>query len=183
MRILHAGNMVNLGYVVVNNLRKVGVDADLLTEKNPHKMSDPVNIDSSLKENYPDWIKLFDKKKANWKIDVLKTMRDKKYDLIHSYVEFPIFSYISRRPFLAYAQGSDLRELAFSKSLKGNLLRRAYKKAKVVITAQPDHVPLMSKLKITRWLFLPVPWEFTFEQQAITNNTLDFFYNFSSFES
>lgn len=175
MQVLHAGNMVNLGYVMVNNLRKLGINAELLTEKNPHKMSDPTNIDSSLHNNYPDWIKFFDKDNANWKINVLKTMRDKKYDLIHSYVEFPIFSYISRRPFLAYAQGSDLRELAFSKSLKGNLLRRAYKKAKLLITAQPDHVPLISKLKITKWLFLPIPWEFSVTTSITTNQISDYF--------
>ncbi|MEX0656986.1 MAG: glycosyltransferase [Nitrosopumilaceae archaeon] len=161
MEILHAGNMANLGYIISKNLRKEGISADLLMEKQPNEMSDPINIDSSLNRKYPDWIKFFDKNKSTWKLDILKIMRNKKYDLIHSYVEFPIFSYISQKPFLAYAQGSDLRELAFSKSLRGNLLRRAYKKAKLVITAQPDHVPLISKLKIIKWIFLPIPWEIT----------------------
>jgi len=167
MEILHAGNMANLGYVISKNLRKEGMSVELLMEKQPNEMSDPVKIDSSLNGQYPNWIKFFDKNQSNWKIDILKTMRNKKYDLIHSYVEFPIFSYISQKPFIAYAQGSDLRELAFSKSLRGMILRRAYQKAKLVITAQPDHVPLISKLNITNWIFLPIPWEINSFHQPI----------------
>ena len=154
MKILHAGNMANLGYIISKNLRKEGIEAELLMEEQPNEMSDPLNIDPSLNGKYPVWIKFFNKNKSSWKINVLKIMRNKKYDLIHSYVEFPIFSYISRRSFLVYAQGSDLRELAFSNSFRGQLLRRAYKKAKLLITAQPDHIPLISKLKITKWIRL-----------------------------
>ncbi len=151
--------MANLGYFTSKQMRELGVDSDLLMERMPSKMADPMTFDPSLGNEYPDWIRFYDKRRSGWKADVLRTMRDKKYDLIYSYVEFPIFSYISHRPYVAQCQGGDLRRLAFSGSIKGRLLKRAYKKARLVITGQPDHVPLMPKLGIKNWIFLPVPWE------------------------
>ncbi len=158
MRMLHAGNMVNLGYLISRQLRELDVDAELLMERRMHKTSDPLNFDPSLKGRYPDWIRFFDKDSSSWKTDVLQAMRDEKYDLICAYVEFPIFSYISHRPYVVQTQGSDLRELAFSGSIKGRLLKKAYQKAGFVITSQPDHVPLIPKLGIKNWIFLPAPW-------------------------
>lgn len=162
MKILHAGNMVNLGYFIVNQLRQDGLDVDLLMEKNPPFMSNPSDIDQSLQNSYPDWIHFFDKSKKSWKFDIIKLMRNKEYDLIHAYVEFPIFSQFSNKKYVAYAQGSDLRELAISNSIRGIMLRRAYRKARVVITAQPDHIDVINKLNLKNWLFLPVPWDMNF---------------------
>jgi glycosyltransferase involved in cell wall biosynthesis len=93
-------------------------------------------------------------------------MRDKKYDLIHSYTELVIFSYLSRRSFIANPTGSDLRELAFSKSIRGILLRRAYNKAKVVIAHSPEVLELLSKLKVQKRIFLPVLMDFSFFQPS-----------------
>lgn len=154
--------MAHLGYVVGRLLRKYDLEADLLMEKNPPLNSDPLHFDPLLKNKYPDWIIFYDKKKSSWKKDVLKIMRNKKYDLIHSFVELPIFAYISRRPFIVQAQGSDLRELAFTKSLKGILLRRAYKKSKILITSSFNHLPLFPKLKIKNGIFLPFAWDYSF---------------------
>jgi glycosyltransferase involved in cell wall biosynthesis len=89
-------------------------------------------------------------------------MRDKKYDLIHAYVEMPIFAYVSRRPFVAQTQGSDFREMAMGNSLRGRLLRRAYKSAKAVLFFQPDHYPLFTKLKLDNGIFLPPLWDVSF---------------------
>ncbi|WP_166286069.1 hypothetical protein, partial [Candidatus Nitrosotalea sp. FS] len=133
MNILHAGNMANLGYVISRQLRKSGIDADLLLEKNPPKGSDPFRFDPLLNGIYPDWISFYDKSKSSWKTSVIKKMRDKKYDLVHAYVEMPIFAYLSRRPFVAHTQGSDFREMAMGNSLRGILLRLAYKRAKAVL--------------------------------------------------
>lgn len=162
MKILHAGNMANLGYLAARELRKSGLDVDLLLEKNSPKGSDPKRFDPLLNENYPEWILFFDKKKSSWKYDIIKVMRNKKYDLIHAYVELPIFAYVSRRPFIAHSQGSDFRELAFSNSVKGMLLRKAYKKAKIVLFSQPDQLPLFSKLKLVNYLFIPILWDTSF---------------------
>lgn len=170
MKILHAGNMANLGYVIVRQLRKDGIDAELLMEKNPPKGSDPTRFDPSLKGTYPKWIFLYDKKKPTWKIDVVNIMRDKKYDLIHAYVELPIFAPFSGKPFIANTQGSDFREMAFSKSIRGVLLRRAYRKAKVVLFFQPDHYPLFSKLKLENGVFLPPLWDTSFFKSEVISD-------------
>ncbi|CDI06469.1 glycosyltransferase [Candidatus Nitrosotenuis uzonensis] len=162
MKVLHAGNMANLGYVICRHLRKTGLDVELLIEKNPPKGSDPLRFDPTLNNQYPDWISFFDKSKSSWKLDVIRKMREKKYDLIHAYVEFPIFAYFSGKPFLAHTQGSDFREMAQSKTLRGFLLRRAYRKAKAVLFFQPDHLPLFSKLKLYNGIFIAPLWDTTF---------------------
>ncbi len=156
--------MANLGYVISRQLRKSGIEADLLIEKNPPKGSDPLRFDPSLNNTYPDWIFFYDKSKSSWKTSVIKKMRDKKYDLLHAYVEMPIFAYVSRRPFVAHTQGSDFREMAMSNSLRGRLLRRAYKRAKAVLFFQPDHYPLFSKLNLDNGIFLPPLWDVSFFQ-------------------
>ena len=145
MKILHAGNMANLAYITAKLLRKEDLDIDLLIEKNPPKTSDPILLDPEIHNEYPTWFRFFDKTKTCWKMNLIKIMREKKYDLIHAYVELPMFSYVANRPFIAHTQGSDLRELAFSNSIRGRILRRAYKKAKATIFYQPDYLPLLPK--------------------------------------
>jgi len=127
-------------------------------ERNPSPLSDPLKFDSDLKNQYPEWISFYDKISPLWKFDIIKKMRNKKYDIIQAYVELPIFAYLARKPFIVYTQGSDLRELAFSNSIRGWLLRRAYRKSKLVMLGQPDHLPLTKKLKLKNVIFLPAPW-------------------------
>jgi len=162
MNILYAGNMANVGYIICKQLRKYNLDIDLLMQKNPKYTSDPLKSDPSLNEKYPDWIKFFDKNQASWKFDVIKKMRDKKYDLIHGHVEFPIFAYFSRKPYISQTLGSDLRELAFSNSIRGFLLRRALRKAKVVFFSESLDPSLLQKLKINTGIHLPLMWDTDF---------------------
>jgi len=162
MKILYAGNMANVGYMITRQLRQDGLDVNLLMEKNPPFTSDPLQFDPKLNESYPNWILFFDKKKSSWKTDIIKIMRNKKYNLIHAHVELPIFSYLSRRMFIAQVLGSDLRELAFTNSVKGILLRRALRKAKVVFFYEPLDPSLLSKLNIKTGIHLPVMWDTSF---------------------
>ena len=162
MNILYAGNMANVGYIICKRLRNDGLDIDLLMEKNPKQTADPLKSDPTLDGKYPEWIKFFDKNQTSWKFDVIKKMRDKKYDLIHGHVEFPIFAYFSRKPYVAQTLGSDLRELAFSNSLRGFLLRRALRKAKVVFFYEPLDPSLLKKLKINTGIHLPIMWDTDF---------------------
>ena len=162
MKILHAGNMANLAYVICRQLQRNGINVELIMDSNPHKGSDPLRFDPELKNKYPNWVHFFNKKKSNWKIDLIWKMRERKYDIIHSYVEFPIFASFTNKPFIAHTQGSDFRELAKSKSLKGILLRRAYKKAKVILFFQPDHLPIFTELKLKNGIFLPPLWDTSF---------------------
>ncbi len=162
MKILYAGNMANVGYLITRKLRDDGLDIDLIQEKNPVISSDPVQFDPTLNGKYPDWIYFFDRTKSSWKRDLIKKMREKHYDLIHGHVEFPIFAYLSRRPFIAHTLGSDLRELAFTNSLRGILLRRALRKAKVVFFYEPLDKSLLAKLKVKTGIHLPVMWDTDF---------------------
>ncbi len=150
--------MANLAYVIVKTLRNAGIDAELLMQKYPAVTADPKSLDTEL-DSYPSWIKFWDNRSKDWKKQILKHMRDKQYDLIHTYVELPIFGLLSRRPFIAHTQGSDMKELAFERSIKGMLLRRAYHKAKAVIFFQPHHLPLIQKLKLNNAIFIAPPWD------------------------
>lgn len=162
MTILYAGNMANIGYLITRKLRNNGIDIELIQENNPHITADPIQFDPSLNNIYPDWIHFFDRTKSSWKWDLIKKMRNKKYELIHAHVEFPIFAYLSRRPFIAHTLGSDLRELAFTNSIRGILLRRALKKAKVVFFYEPLDKSLLAKLKVKTGIHLPVMWDTEF---------------------
>lgn len=161
MNILYAGNLVNVGYHHVRQLRQMGVNIELLMEKEPPDNSNPLLRDPSL-QAYPDWVIFYDKKKSGWKNEIIRIMRNSKYDLIHAHAELPIFAYLSRRPFIAHVMGSDLIEMAFSKSLRGILLRRSYKKAKIVVYSTPEQPPLLLKLGIKKTIYMPLISDFSF---------------------
>jgi len=161
MKILHVGNMANIGYMISRQLRLQGIEAELLMEKNPKSVENPLNPDSSLNNSYPDWFSFYDKK-SSWKTTIIKKMRDRNYNLIHAYVELPIFAYLSRKPFVAHPQGSDLREMAFSNSIRGILLRRAYRKAKAIIVSSPEQIFLVKKLKLQNGILIPFTPEYPF---------------------
>ena len=152
MRLLIAGNLANTGYFLASKLRDQGILADLLMEKNPSLEADPLSTGELKNNQYPHWIKFWDKR-TNWKKHVLVTMR--KYDLISALTELPMLAFISHRPYIAIATGSDLRELAHSRSLKGNLLRLAYRHAKAVVFTDPDLIDSVKKLKLKNALYLP----------------------------
>lgn len=153
MKILVAGNLANTGYYLTSKLRDNGMSVDLLTDEKSEIMNDPKST-GELKNNiYPNWIKFLKKEKINWKWNTIQIMR--KYDLVLAATEFPIFSLFSLKPFIAIATGSDLRELAKSNSLKGILLRLAYKKAKIVIFTDPDLLKSVKLLKLHNAIYLP----------------------------
>ena len=159
MKILQAGNMANVGYLTSTLLRKQGIDVDLLLDT---ENSYPEKYDPNLLNGYPPWFIQYHLNNRFWKLKILKTMRKKKYDLIHSYVELPIFSYLSRRDYIVQALGSDFRELAQSNSIKGNLLRRSYRKAKVILFSMPDHLPIYNKMNLRNGIFFPLPVNLNF---------------------
>lgn len=154
MRILQAGNMANVGYITSTLLRKNGIEVDLLLDT---ENTCPEKYDPQLVNGYPTWFIQYHLNKPFWKFKILKIMSEKKYDLIHSYVELPIFSYLSGRRYIVQALGSDFRELAQSNSIRGKLLKRAYKKSKVILFSMPDHLPIYSKLNLNNGIFFPLP--------------------------
>ena len=111
---------------------------------------------------YPPWIYFFEVNKTGWKRRVLKVLRDKKYDLIQGQSELLIFAYLSRRPYIAQAIGTDLREKAFTNSLHGILLRRAFKKAKLLFFTAPIDTKFLAELKINTKIYVPLMWDTNF---------------------
>ena len=43
MKLLVAGNLANTGYFLASKLREAGISAELLMERNPDFVSDPLN--------------------------------------------------------------------------------------------------------------------------------------------
>lgn len=158
MKLVVAGNLVNNGYQIVKFLRKYGLNADLLTNKNSSLVNDPKFFDKNL-DCYPQWIRFWNGSKRNWPLKIIKIMRE--YDVVSASSELPIFALFSRKPFVVLTTGSDVTELAHKNTIKGLLLRLAYKKANIVIFLAPFMYPSIIKLKIKRSLFLPIAWDYT----------------------
>lgn len=146
LKILIAGNMVNVGYLIAKILRERNIDVTLLMNTNPAPFSDPLLFDPSLKNKYPSWIHFYDTSSKLWIFKILKEMWKKEYDIVQAHVELPMFCNLISKPYIAFCQGSDMRELAFAKTIKGRLLHRALKRAKVVLYNNPDLYPLAEKL-------------------------------------
>ena len=157
MRVIIAGNLVNTGYYIAKLLRTKGIDAELLMKKNDLLINDPKTFDNIIE--YPDWVRFWDGTREDWAFRIIKIMR--KYDIIHASTELPIFSLFTGKPYLAMATGADLYELAHENSLKGVLLRQAYKKARVVVFTGTFMNPSINKLRIRNALFIPLLWDYT----------------------
>lgn len=153
MKLLIAGNLANTGFYLGSKLQERGIQVDLLMENNPKFESDPKNSGLLNGNQYPNWIKFYDKTKG-WKKKIIKIMR--KYDLILAATEYPIFAMFSLKPFIALATGSDMYELSQTNSLKGFLIRSAYSRAKIVIFTLPTQLPYVQKLRIKKFVFLPL---------------------------
>ncbi|MEO9277735.1 MAG: glycosyltransferase family 4 protein [Nitrososphaera sp.] len=156
MRVLIAGNLANTGYYIAKLLRTKGIDTDLLMKKNDLIVHDPRSLDNMIE--YPEWIKFWDGTKRNWKLAIVRMM--KKYDIIHASTELPIFALFSRKPYIAMTTGDDIVELAQQKTIKGILLKCAYKKARAVVYTGTYMYPSVIKLKLRNALFIPLVWDY-----------------------
>lgn len=163
MKILQAGN-ANFGYVLAKELRKRGIESDLLISQEiisgvDASINDPLSHDRNI-DSYPDWVH-FGPINSRMKIfEITKIM--KKYDLIHAYNAVPIHAMFSGKPYLAQSGGDDLRKKAFEKSLTGYLLRRSYKKADQFVYVWPIHKLYAEKLGIPNPIYLPRIWNTQF---------------------
>ena len=158
MKLLVAGNLANTGFYLASTLRKNSINADLLMENNPKRSSDPKSTIEFEGNKYPEWIKFWDWKK-NWKFEIIKTMR--KYDIISAATELPMLALFSLKPYVAIATGSDMNFLSQTNSLRGILLRCAYKRAKIVVYVCPSSYLRTKQLKLKNSVFLPNYRDFT----------------------
>ncbi len=164
MKLLIAGNLANYGYFLTKLLRKNNINVDLLARSDSGITEDPKFLDQNLTE-YPEWIKFVDGRKKNWKFNIIQIMR--KYELIQASTEFPIFSYVSRKPFISLATGADIAKLVNENSLKGKILKRAYHSSKAIIIPAPHMIKYVEKLKLKNWVFIPSLWDY----EKFQNNT------------
>ncbi len=183
MKILQAGNP-NLGYIMARELRKRGIEADLLISKKSisgigyygdASTHDPLSYDSDLK-SYPDWIIFDDIDKKSKIFHIAKLMR--KYDLIHAQQATPIHAMFSGKPYVVGAVGDDLRKKTFEKSITGFLLRMAYKKANRVVYVWPILKTCVEKLNLKNSEYLPRIWDvgnFVSKKKIENNDTLVIF--------
>ena len=181
MKILVAGNLVNMGFEIAKAMREKNEDVYLLMPKFPRIHEDPKSLYPNLEEDgYPKWIITFDNHNKslswnNWKFQVIREMR-KNYDVIIALTEFSIFAMFSGKPYAALSTGSDMRELSFEKSFKGLLYRLSYRIARFVIWGEPDKRPLLKKLGIEKKaIFATAPRNINFEPRSVKKNNLNKF--------
>jgi len=151
----------NFGYAMAKELRRKGIESDLLISKQiisgPNaSINDPRSHDNEIK-SYPDWVHFAPINSRTKIFQITKIM--KNYDIIHAYNATPIHAMLSKVPYIAQTGGDELRIKAFEKSLTGYLLKRSYKKADQFIYVWPIHKPLVEKLGIKNPIYLPRVWE------------------------
>lgn len=179
MRVLIAGNLANIGYEIAYAMRKKNVDVKLLLPKSPAITEDPKLMYPHLEiEGYPKWLVRFDKGKRglrnNWKLQIIREMRKKEYDVIIALTEFSIFALFSGKPYVAHTTGSDLRELFFEKSLKGLLFRLSYMNANAIIYGEPDKVPLLIRLGLhKKAIFVNAPRQLNIHSERVEKDKLE----------
>jgi len=75
MKILHVGN-VGTAYVIVRELRKRGIDSNLLIEKQQIEglasINNPIKFDKGLDGSIPEWVNFYSTNEKNWKFNLLK---------------------------------------------------------------------------------------------------------------
>lgn len=167
MRILHWGNLVNNSYKLAKFQRALGHDAQLdIASDQLGTGDDPVWEDAELANGYPDWINVRDVKRSNrldWLMRGLRRMNHERkrsrtdFDIVHAQCLSPITAqFTAPDRLVSHCLGSDLRELAQTNTIVGRLLRRAYKKSRIVFFNNVDHVDSLRTLGIDG-VFLPNP--------------------------
>lgn len=151
MKICSFFNICNYPYIVTKLLRRKGIDAELIVDISDilpnmlpfweeyniklKKWKDISQIKKIIDEYSPSWVKYIKKGKflgryGSYSINLLKML--KKYDIIHAYTMGAIWAQFSNRPYIATATGADIRELSKQRNIKGYLMRRGFKNAKVL---------------------------------------------------
>lgn len=160
MKVLQVGN-ANFGYVLSKELRKRGIQSDLLISQKiisgpDAAINDPLSHDKEA-DSYPNWVHFGPINSRKKIFNVVKFM--KNYDIIHAYNATPIHAMLSGKPYLAQTGGDELRIKAFEKSITGFLLKSAFKKADQLVYVWPVHKPLVKKLGIKNPIYLPRIWD------------------------
>lgn len=144
MRIAHLSNLSNAAFNNCCALRDRGVDAELYVTHHDvdssgkpvvYATEDPRTVTGE--KEWPEWV-------HSWRMrpphrPFLEQRRILAgYDLVHAYTTTPVFAQFCGKIVISHCTGSDLRELAVSRSLRGALLRRAYRRSAAVLYTDCD---------------------------------------------
>jgi len=177
MKVVHVFNMNNDAYSIVKFMRKAGLEADLIIDKQDFGMTLPQWEDGQFAEGtdpyalkqrdlttfnlLPSWIKVWDQTKRHGlpfsrsmnRVDLFQLV--KGYDIIEAHVPFAAYAQFLSTPYVVYDAGW-IRYLPYGVGFQDKLARRAYKSAKVVLVTNPDTFSIFDKLEyVKRTLFMP----------------------------
>jgi glycosyltransferase involved in cell wall biosynthesis len=166
MRAAVVGNIAGYGYIISRFLRERGLDVDLYISRYDES---PETIYYLSSEREP-WIREWDRVPRFESMaptqrshglhflltSVALTRGLREFDVVLGFGIPSICAYLSGVPYVANANGSDLRELARESSLKGRLMRRTYERASCVLLWNVDHIGVARELELERAQFVPV---------------------------
>lgn len=177
MKIIHVFNMNNDAYSIVKYMRRAGIDADLIIDKQDFGMTHPQWEDGQFAEGtnpyslrdsdlstfklLPAWIKVWDQttrggtpfSKSMNRIDLFHLV--KGYDIVQAHVPFTTYAQFLPTPYVTYDAGW-IRYFPYGTGFQDRLARRGYSKAKVVLVTNPDTFSIFDKLEyVKKTLFMP----------------------------
>jgi len=171
-RIALVGNLANVAYRTCKLLRRKGVQADVYVQESElrYAPSNPENEDPDILRNPPDWLKIVPEPSlplgiwthkpltlaARGMRKIRRTMQKRlliralrRYDLLESFCLQPPFIQAIGRPYISFATGSDLRELAIENTPAGSRARSIFQHAELVFFApDPGHLDAVRQLKL-----------------------------------
>ena len=138
-RIALVGNLANVAYQTCKFLRRRGVQADVFVNEGElaSTASNPENLESGILQNPPQWLRIVSALPKPWPLrrsysNVRLFITLRHYNLIQSFCCAPSFIRALGRPYVSFATGSDLRELAVADTPDGHHARSIFQHAQIV---------------------------------------------------
>ena len=150
MKVAIVQNLANSMFPRIAPIRKMGIDARLFvgyTARAPDgsPLPDPTQDPYAIYGKHYDWVHYLDfSRRVGSFFYNRNVLAD--FDIIHSCCMAPIVNqfFLGRKKFIALANGSDLRSFSLQRGIKPALLRRAYRRADLVIYVNLDQGTLAS---------------------------------------
>lgn len=176
MRVLHLGNTGNIAYQVARALRQLGVEATVLVDRSDFITGEPSWEDEEcLRNGDNEWIQYYRNTtrhhvylgplgsfrfpyyhRLQQALDLNKLAAS--YDILQAYDHDVILCLTQwRKPFLAFCIGGDLNVTALSPTMVGWLMRRAYRRARLVFYSNINMARAVQQLELERAHFMPLP--------------------------
>ncbi|MEM4335731.1 MAG: glycosyltransferase family 4 protein [Candidatus Anstonellales archaeon] len=123
-KIAHVGkNLANVPYTYVKELRAAGLNIDLYIGGISDQAEKPYNNE--------EWVYAYEKYTIKDKLLDLTRLAT-QYDCFQTYAGSSVFLQFLFKPFIVYATGSDLHELAYRNSVDGFLMRKSLEKCEKI---------------------------------------------------